>query len=163
VFDLNQLQKEMREWQAHNFPNRPSYIPLLGIVEEFGESCEPDSDWMDAICDMIIYLADYSNSLGINLQEQFDPKFWFGDKEHQNEIVIWLGKLSHSHIKLDQKIRMNEQHREVSEKAIYNILNICYNAVEADGQFSFFEELKKVWTQVRQRDWIKFPKNGRTE
>lgn len=71
---LSKLEHEVREWSSRNFPENRPYQPLLGALEELGElshahlkgeqgirhSAEEIVDMkMDAIGDVIIYLADY--------------------------------------------------------------------------------------------------------
>lgn len=34
---LRKLQEEQKPWVKHNFGDRPSWMPLLGAVEELGE------------------------------------------------------------------------------------------------------------------------------
>lgn len=82
--NFKQLQEEQKPWVEHNFPGRPSYVPLLGAVEEMGELShahikgvqnirhtpeEIAAKKRDAIGDVIIYLADYSTAEGIDMQE----------------------------------------------------------------------------------------------
>jgi NTP pyrophosphatase (non-canonical NTP hydrolase) len=84
MFTLRQLQEEQRVWADHNFPNRVSYQPLLGVLEELGElahhhlkasqgirgSTELHREKArDAVGDLMIYLADYCNLEGYEMQE----------------------------------------------------------------------------------------------
>jgi NTP pyrophosphatase (non-canonical NTP hydrolase) len=83
-FTLAQLQAEMAPWVEHNFGKRPSWHPLLGIMEELGElthahlKCEqgirgtPEEHFsakIDAVADVVIFLADYCSAEGIDLQQ----------------------------------------------------------------------------------------------
>lgn len=83
LITLRQLQLELKPWQAHNFPNRQPVEPLLGVAEETGELChahlkgvqkirhtpeEVRSMKEDAVADIIVYLADYCNAEGIDLE-----------------------------------------------------------------------------------------------
>jgi len=79
---LRKLQDEQRPWVEHNFGERPSYWPLLGVVEEVGELChahlkheqgirtneDHDAAKRDAVGDIVIYLSDYCSAEGIDLQ-----------------------------------------------------------------------------------------------
>lgn len=80
---LTQLQEELKPWQLHNFGNRPSWMPLLGACEEIGELAhahlkqaqgirgtpeEHIAKKKDAVCDAIVFLADYCNAEGIDLE-----------------------------------------------------------------------------------------------
>lgn len=80
---LNKLQEEQKDWIKHNFGDRPSWMPLLGAVEELGELAHAHlkqaqgirvtenhfENKKDAVADIIIYLADYCSAEGINLHE----------------------------------------------------------------------------------------------
>jgi len=84
--DLKQLQRESKIWSAHNFPIAESWMPLMGATEEIGELCHIHLKSaqgirkvdnvkelkMDAIGDVIIYLADYCNRSGLDLQESVE-------------------------------------------------------------------------------------------
>ena len=79
---LKNLQEELKPWVKHNFGDRPSWQPLLGIVEELGELAHAHlkhaqeirtdeqhfENKKDAIADIIIYLADYCTAEGIDLE-----------------------------------------------------------------------------------------------
>lgn len=78
--NLSELQQKVKQWTSHNFPDTPAYRPLLGIVEEVGELAHAHlkmeqgirnikhEDKIDAIGDTIIYMADYCNRNGIDLE-----------------------------------------------------------------------------------------------
>ncbi len=79
---LRELQAEQVPWVKHNFGDRPSWMPLLGAVEELGElahahlkqaqgirvSEDHDAKAKDAVADVVIYLADYCTARGFDLQ-----------------------------------------------------------------------------------------------
>ena len=79
---LKKLQEEQAPWVKKNFGDRPSYWPLLGVVEEVGELCHAHlkneqgirvnedhfENKRDAVADIVIYLADYCQAEGIDLQ-----------------------------------------------------------------------------------------------
>lgn len=85
MIDLRGIQREQEEWALRNFGNVPSYQPLLGAVEELGELAHAhlkhiqgirgfDQDAaakdakIDAVADIIIYLLDYCNREGIDIE-----------------------------------------------------------------------------------------------
>lgn len=72
--NLTILQAEVAEWSARNFPGKLPHQPLLGVQEETGELAhahlkgeqgirhtpeEIRAMKMDAVADIVIYLADY--------------------------------------------------------------------------------------------------------
>jgi NTP pyrophosphatase (non-canonical NTP hydrolase) len=84
---LGQLQKEVGAWQAHNFPrgDEEGWHPLLGIIEEGGELAHAHlkhvqgirgyddpvkfmTEAQDALGDLLVYMADYCNHMGFDLQ-----------------------------------------------------------------------------------------------
>ena len=82
--NLYELQAEHMAWLEHNFPNQQSHDPLLGLVEEVGELAhahlkasqsirgtpqEHQAAAIDAIGDIVIYLASYCNTNGYDLEE----------------------------------------------------------------------------------------------
>jgi NTP pyrophosphatase (non-canonical NTP hydrolase) len=82
--NLDILQKEVGEWSRRNFPNNKTYHPLLGIGEETGELMhahlkleqgirgtpeEHVAAKKDAVGDIMIYMADYCERNGLDLDE----------------------------------------------------------------------------------------------
>jgi NTP pyrophosphatase (non-canonical NTP hydrolase) len=81
--EIGQIQFEVMEWAAHNFPNAQVYQPLIGIMEEVGELAHAHlkqeqnirtnenhtENAKDAIGDIIIYLMDYCNRRNFNLSD----------------------------------------------------------------------------------------------
>jgi len=86
---LKELQREVTEWSRRNFPDGKPYQPLLGVAEEVGELChahlkqdqgirgyddlnKAHREKMDAIGDIVIYLADYCHRQAIDFQNCVD-------------------------------------------------------------------------------------------
>jgi NTP pyrophosphatase (non-canonical NTP hydrolase) len=74
-----------------------------------------------------------------------------------------LGELSHAHLKAEQGIRGTpEEHRAAKKDAVADAIiylaDYCYCE-----DIDMGDSLQETWEQVRTRDWVKFPKNGRTE
>jgi NTP pyrophosphatase (non-canonical NTP hydrolase) len=87
---LEELQGLVGEWSRRNFGDQPSYRPLLGVGEEVGELDhahlkgeqgirhspeEIQAMKVDAIGDIVIYLADYCEREGISLSAAVE-KTW---------------------------------------------------------------------------------------
>lgn len=81
---LRRLQREQREWSDRNFPNVKPYQPLLGALEELGElahahlkaeegirgtPAEHQAKKIDAVADVVIFLANYCSQNGIDFQD----------------------------------------------------------------------------------------------
>ena len=90
------LQHEHLQWVEHNFPYQKPHQPLLGLTEEVGELCHAhlkaeqaireftdkglgSEAWReraeDAVGDIVIYLASYCNSVGLDLDHSVE-KTW---------------------------------------------------------------------------------------
>ncbi len=98
AMDLRRLQAEVAEWSAKNFgtPYGSGYRPLLGVVEEVGELSHAHLkveqgirggqdhwvDKVDAVGDILIYLADYCAGQGIDMDDAV-RKTW--DKVRQRD------------------------------------------------------------------------------
>jgi NTP pyrophosphatase (non-canonical NTP hydrolase) len=84
--DLDNFQNKVTKWVKYNFSEtyQDKYKPLLGIVEEVGElshahlkmeqgirgtKCEHLDAKMDAIGDIMVYLADYCERNGLCLED----------------------------------------------------------------------------------------------
>lgn len=97
---------------------------------------------------------------------QLEQKEW-QDKNfpnHKNHhcllgLVEEVGELSHSHLKNDQNIRKNEDHRKKTEDAIGDIIIYLAGYCNANG-YDLEKCVKETWGEVKQRDWIKNKNNG---
>ncbi len=84
MMTFNQFQREQKEWAARNFKGHVAWHALLGLVEEVGELSHahlktvqgirdtPHVHYnakIDAVGDILIYLADYCTMSGINLDQ----------------------------------------------------------------------------------------------
>jgi len=72
-----------------------------------------------------------------------------------------LGELAHAHIKMEQGIRGTpEQHTEAKKDAVGDVMvylaHYCHN-----HKISLNECVERAWGEVKHRDWIKFPFNGK--
>lgn len=80
---LKDLQNQVAHWSKKNFPNNLPHHPLLGCQEELGELAHAHLKMeqgirgtpeelilakMDAVGDIIIYLADYCERNNLNLE-----------------------------------------------------------------------------------------------
>lgn len=79
---LRKLQDEQRPWVKHNFGDRPSWMPILGAVEELGELAhahlkkaqgirlgeDHDAKAKDAVADVVIFLAAYCSAEGYDFE-----------------------------------------------------------------------------------------------
>lgn len=94
---LSELQRQMRPWLAHNFPDQSNWEPLLGLSEEVGElshaflkrhqAIRGNEDHIaniqDAVGDIVIFLANFCNNMGLDMDailektwEQVQKRDW---------------------------------------------------------------------------------------
>jgi NTP pyrophosphatase (non-canonical NTP hydrolase) len=104
------------------------------------------------------------------LQLQFEVAEW-GRRNFPNALPYQpllgaqeeIGELAHAHLKMEQGIRGTRlEHIDAKCDAVADCVIFLAHYCELNGlEFSVLVE--EVWNQVKQRDWIKFPKNGKTE
>ena len=104
---LRHLQREAKDWQTKNFKKQKPYQPLLGIVEEVGE-------------------------------------------------------LAHAHLKQEQGIRKGEDFLGQKVDAIGDVIVFLAHYCNLSG-IDLENAVYYTWQEVKQRDWIRFPFNGRTK
>ncbi len=166
---FKEIQTEQVKWQQHNFPDRPSWVPIMGMGEEVGELHEAiithDKDALvDAIGDICIYLTDYASAMNYDVQELWnesqsqrhswlnsDPVF---ESLKAVEVSTWLGKLYHAHIKAFQQIRLQEDHPKNAKIAIQRILHYL-DDIAYSYHLNVVDITAQVWEKVSQRDWQK--------
>jgi len=81
---LADIQVEHARWAQKNFGDQPAWHALLGVVEEAGELChaylkreqgirgtreEHDAEILDAVGDIVIFLINFCNREGIDLNK----------------------------------------------------------------------------------------------
>ena len=71
-----------------------------------------------------------------------------------------LGELCHAHLKMEQGIR--EADNEDKWDAVGDIVVYLADYCNRNG-IDLAKAVEMVWESVKFRDWIKYPKNGRTE
>lgn len=78
-------------------------------------------------------------------------------------VVEELGELCHARLKAMQGIRGTvAEHEEAEMDAIGDMIIFLTRYCDFKG-FNLHYIIEKTWNEVRARDWIKFPKNGKTE
>jgi NTP pyrophosphatase (non-canonical NTP hydrolase) len=70
-----------------------------------------------------------------------------------------IGELCHSHLKLEQGIRTDQNHREKAEDAIADIVIYLADYCWRNG-YNLQDAIDKTWLKVKQRDWTKNKVNG---
>lgn len=125
-----------------------SLAPLMGIVEEYGEFIDADTedDRKDAMGDMVIYLSDYCNREGMEF-----PNI---NLERDAILGVEIGKLFHATLKRFQGIRGFDdtaKYIEFRDKAVEGIVT---SLARIDDQFWFYGI--DTWNKiVKKRNWTK--------
>lgn len=179
-FDIEKFQGEVITWAHHNFPNSDHMNPLVGLTEEMGELFETfqchhtcgwtgtqkDSNWVDAVGDMMIFLAHYCALNGYHFLQCYDRvnadyqiMLWTS-YDSLLELPVQVGKLCHAHLKKKQNIRTGEKHSENAERAIGAIINLCRLLCEHRDR-NLTDVIELTWGHVQKRDWKADPVNGR--
>lgn len=156
-FSFGRLQREHKLWADYNFPDRVPHMPLLGMVEELGEAEEDDEldTQIDARCDLLVFLVDYCNQTGLDLEEAVNAVDETLDKSAPVKSSLYhVGKISHAHLKREQNIRKNEDHdANIRLYAGCLVWSVMFWFEQHDLDFK--KAMSDVWGTVRQRDWRK--------
>lgn len=159
----DKLVKEHDEWVAHNFPDEVGDVAcsLIGMTEELGELARAHLKLnqgirgsgddhrlaaMDAIGDLTIYMLGVLSYLG-RVPSDAIPPLRLSDQ-------WWIMRTLAHEVGL---VAINP--------TIYGCERVAYclkKYSEARG-WSYNLIVKQVWDQVKQRDWVKYPKDGLTE
>jgi len=109
--------------------------------------------------------------MSIDLKEiQRQQKTWseynFPDNGPLDELLgigEELGELHHAVLKMRQKIRGDEtEHVLAARDAIGDMMIYLMGYCNRMG-WDLKDIIDDTWAQVKQRDWVRFPKNGKTE
>jgi NTP pyrophosphatase (non-canonical NTP hydrolase) len=78
-------------------------------------------------------------------------------------MVEELGELAHAKLKMKQGIRGTPlEHQANIEDSIADLFIFAADYCERNN-LNLDTIVTRTWNQVKQRDWIKYPKNGKTE
>ena len=86
-----------------------------------------------------------------------------GAEEQFIGMVEELGEIAQAKLKLKQGIRGNAEDWKTKEKDAIGDLFIYMLNYCSCKKISIFECINLAWSEVKQRDWIKYPKNGVSE
>lgn len=181
---LSELQSAIGNWSHYNFGEQRSkstrchyctrpltlgpLAPLMGIVEETCELFTADSDIArnDAVGDILIYLCDYAEREGLQLQDAV-AAYAFPFVEFRNcrtTIIRAVGELIHCTLKRHQGIRGFDddvQYTNARDRAVA----LLFAAVDHYTRMTFTDEtpldiLNATWEHVSKRDWKANPQSA---
>jgi hypothetical protein len=155
---FQRIQDEQLVWTSYNFGDRPAWMPLLGIVEELGELVDGRScgEKIDAIGDMTIFAIDYCSAMGWNAADLWDHSISLSQP-----MVVVLGTLAHNHLKRAEGIRTGEDQDKTGQTAIADLFAGLSAKANVLGK-NLPDIVWQTWLHVKERDWKRFPENGRT-
>lgn len=166
---FRKLSEQVGLWSLYNFDRQGSYRPAFGINEELSELDEGLSELnsrkvVDAVGDIIIYMADYYSKRGWDMGEAWNRRanpVWFYDKTSLSGIAIRLvGALSHAHLKSEQNIRGGSEKNDLKmQSACQNVLWFLEQVCEYIGR-DVLGVVANVWVTVSKRDWKKAKDNA---
>lgn len=70
-----------------------------------------------------------------------------------------IGELCHAHLKMEQNIRTNQNHKDDAEDAIADCIIYLADYAWRNG-YDLQNAINKVWPKVKQRDWTKNKVDG---
>jgi NTP pyrophosphatase (non-canonical NTP hydrolase) len=161
-FSWSQLQSESATWVAHNFGDRPAMHPFLGIVEELGELETAvvkgdEAEVADACADVMIFMADLCNALGLDLAE-----ICITAVDGAPTVNVGLGLAAHGLLKMNQGIRgTREEHLEEIQRGLAGVVQDVSAEASMWTGGRLLDVTEKIWREVAQRDWKRWPKTGR--
>ena len=163
-FDWNKFCDEVGEWSRNNFGDQSCFIPLLGMFEEVGELFEGSPGAVyDGCGDFMIFLADYCYRADFDMQRVVieDPvKDHARDDATADRIIIAIGRVCHSVIKMRQGIRTNENHEQALYEALAQLVLWIRSRLPDGTLDGLCNTATNTWDQVKQRDWKKYPETG---
>lgn len=151
-------------WIAHNFPNSDKTDTILGVVEEYGEFThaylkqkqairgtaeQHDEDMKDAIGDMTVYLLGVMSYSG-QYPGMVQPRQLLTTID---ECIFALS----GPVDRICELQFRPQVRAPITRLIEVLERIC-----AIKGWSFADIVTDTWAGVSQRDWIKYPGDGKT-
>lgn len=158
------LQSEVGEWSQENFPGQPDVNPYLGSSEETGELADalslddqPDEEELDAVGDILVYLADFCAIRGLDYQDCYE-RVDEVERQHDDffrEMFSARGKLDRSVLKQRQGIRLDEDRvgESAEIQALARILNCLEDFAESRG-YTLEDAIRNAWyDEVIDREW----------
>ena len=154
---IRRLQLEVEVWRARNYGACHPWEQLLGVCEEYGESCEGMGDsaaFADSIGDSAIYLLNFCTSMGWDAGELYELRDLYEQPSRPWPILV--GRLAHHYVKgFVQNYRGTREEHEARGKAAASALFATWERLCAGMGTTFEEVLTATWAEVSKRDWSK--------
>jgi len=142
----------------------------LNAIKTFFDNGETDTRDILSLIEHAEYTMQYDGSMTLaQLQDEVSQWSRYNfprNKDHHPLMgaVEELGELHHVRLKYEQGIRGYDADKYIadSEDAIADIIIYLADYCGRNG-LDLQRAIDTVWPQVKERDWVKYPKNGRTE
>lgn len=148
---IDDMQRQLAEWQARNFANVDDRDLALGIVEELGEyfEAETEEDRRDAIGDVLIYCGQLLARNWIKLSANISNH---GDRDgvSARRVIVAAGMICHAALKRHQKIRGFDDHEKYRDELSALALVLTRILAREETLRAIYLE---VGAKVLQRDW----------
>jgi len=172
------LQEDVYNWSLKNFGDQRDFYPFMGLGEEAGEladalespieptdvenNFEPSEEELDAVGDMLVYLADFCARRGLDYQEAYDS-YCNVSPTHDNfwrEFISARGEIERSILKQEQGIDDSEKYAdgnrvglEAEQKALARLLRSINDFANKRG-YTLEECIRVAWYhEVSDREW----------
>jgi NTP pyrophosphatase (non-canonical NTP hydrolase) len=165
--DFKKIQMEQLEWSSRNFGPTPAHRPLLGMIEELCEleaalnaanADGKEDEVLDAVGDVGIYMLDYCNKRGWDLQSLWERAPTKLGRMY--DAISLISKLAHHQLKGEQNIRGGTAAHDAKLcETLAQILETLSAHAQECGT-TFPAVLEKVWAKVSKRDWTKNPNDA---
>lgn len=167
--DLKLFQDQVAHWAKVNFDTSNRGHSLYGLMEELAElvsasyvGTRPDA--IDAVGDIMIFLADYCGRNGIDISraDMFGSKVpgYHTEMNFVEGMVMAVGALSKAYLKREQGIRQQTvsytMYTMQGVSAIIQFLKQYCRSADID----FDDAVMETWEMVRQRNWKENPETG---
>jgi NTP pyrophosphatase (non-canonical NTP hydrolase) len=160
--ELSLIQREVGEWAWRNFKEKASGVnPHLGVIEELGELSKAilkkdqgirgtpekhDSDAVDAIGDIVIYLLNLLNTMEVDVFSVACDTFlnttsfaYDEDSSNRKELIILMSKAVAA---------LSSDTRSVGWLLVY------LDTMSRSYGYSLLDIVKKTWDIVKKRNWV---------
>jgi hypothetical protein len=159
------LQTQVGRWSQHNFGDQLAHRPAMGMFEELCELykailLKDTPETLDAIGDIVIYMADYHHRRGWDMGETWTVRDNPIDGSTADVILQLIGKMCHSHLKGEQNIRGGSARHDA---VMVCTMGATLGFLDAFCRFlgcEFISVVQSVWSVVGKRDWKKNPNDA---
>lgn len=168
--NLDELKRDVGAWSEDNFGvDQPHTFPLMGVAEEYGELITSvlkqlqgidDSEKyegrvgrdaeMDAVGDIMVYLADFCARAPFTIPIESDYQNWGGDVTQDNivDATLAVGTEIGTIFTHETKGAPQQQTRIAVAMLIHRLEEFCRHR-----DFTLEDCIDVAWGEVQHREW----------